>query len=73
LVLTDPRVVVQYFGGVALGLEFWFRSRSGAGGFRDDKGSCLDFPMQEAVGIRVDLLVALDTVAIEAHTVGCLY
>jgi hypothetical protein len=25
------------------------------------------------VGIGVDLLVALDTVAVEAHVVGCLY
>jgi hypothetical protein len=30
-------------------------------------GGCLDLPVQEAVGIGVDLLVALDTVGVKAH------
>jgi hypothetical protein len=29
--------------------------------------------MQEAMGIGVDLLMALDTVRVEAHVVDCLY
>jgi hypothetical protein len=29
--------------------------------------------MQEAVGVGVDLLVALNAVSVEAHAVGCLY
>jgi hypothetical protein len=29
--------------------------------------------MQEAVGIRVNLLMTLNTISVEAHAVGCLY
>jgi hypothetical protein len=29
--------------------------------------------MQETVGVRMDLLVALNAVSVEAHVVGCLY
>jgi hypothetical protein len=73
LILPYPGVVVKDLGGTTFCFEYRFGSMGDTRGFRDDQVGCLDFPVQETVGIRMDLLVALDTVYVEAHAASYLY
>jgi hypothetical protein len=59
---------------VTLGVDSWFGSRGSAWFFRSYQSGGLNLPVQETVGIGMDLLVALDAISVEAaHTRDCLY